>query len=288
VRSRPDEGVACGLELPKLSPPGGEAVRLVDLTRLLDASDYERLPEPVRPSATILAPQVEFYGPADRGADAMCAIFNCKREHLPDGEGWGEERLALNSHTGTHVDAPLHYGSRCEGKPARTIDEISLEELYCDGLVLDLREFARPLEGVSVEALRRALDANGGPVTPGCAILLRTGMEQYPVSDLRFYGYPGMTREGTLFLANLGAKVLGTDAVGWDRPFLVMRRAFEKSGDSRHIWDGHFAGRDREVFIVQQLENLKSLPPHGFKVGFFPIKLARCSAAPARVVAFVP
>jgi kynurenine formamidase len=263
-------------------------MRLVDLTRTLDAADHERLPELVRPSATVLAPQIDFSSPTDRGAEAMCRIFNCERHHLPEGEGWGEERLTLNSHTGTHVDAPLHYGTRCEGKPARTIDEIALSELYCDGLVLDLRDIARPLEGISVEALRRALTTNGGNIAPGCAILLRTGMEQYSLSDIRFYAYPGMTREGTLFLADLGAKVLGTDAVGWDRPFFVMRQAFEVSGDPRHIWDGHFAGRDREVFIVQQLENLKGLPPHGFKVGFFPVKLARCSAAPARVVAFVP
>jgi kynurenine formamidase len=39
---------------------------------------------------------------------------------------------------------------------------------------------------------------------------------------------------------------------------------------------------------VQQLVGLAALPPSGFTVGFFPIKLAGCSAAPARVVAFVP
>jgi kynurenine formamidase len=39
---------------------------------------------------------------------------------------------------------------------------------------------------------------------------------------------------------------------------------------------------------VQQLTNLAALPAHGFTVGFFPMKLARCSAAPARVVAFLP
>ena len=96
-----------------------------------------------------------------------------------------------------------------------------------------------------------------------------------------------MTRESTLFLANLGAKILGTDALGWDRPFAVIREAFKKTGDRSEIWDGHFAGRDKEIFIIQQLTNLASLPAHGFKVGFFPLKLARCSAAPARVVAFV-
>jgi kynurenine formamidase len=66
-----------------------------------------------------------------------------------------------------------------------------------------------------------------------------------------------------------------------------MRRPFEETRDKSQIWDGHFAGREREVVIVQQLANLHSLPANGFKVGFFPLKLARCSAAPARVVAFV-
>lgn len=96
-----------------------------------------------------------------------------------------------------------------------------------------------------------------------------------------------MTREGTLFLASTGAKILGTDALGWDRPFPVMKRAFAETGDRSQIWDGHFAGRDAEVFIIQQLHNLKALPLHGFKVGFFPLSLTRCSASPARAVAFV-
>lgn len=261
-------------------------MRLIDLTRTLDSADYERLPERVKRSASVLTPRVEYYAPSGKGAEVMCELFGCEREHLPDGEGWGEERLSINSHIGTHVDAPLHYGSQCEGKPARTIEAIALDELYCDGLVLDVRAEARPNAGVTVPMLERALAANGGKVGPGCAIMLRTGQEHYGLSDPRWYEYPGMTREGTLFLAELGAKVLGTDALGWDRPFAVMRRAFRETGDAAQIWDGHFAGRTHEVFIVQQLTNLAALPPHGFKVGFFPIKLARCSAAPARVVAF--
>ncbi|MFI6582831.1 hypothetical protein [Embleya sp. NPDC050493] len=44
---------------------------------------------------------------------------------------------------------------------------------------------------------------------------------------------------------------------------------------------------ERDAVIVQQLANLATLPPAGFKVAFFPLKLARASAAPARVVAFV-
>jgi kynurenine formamidase len=262
-------------------------VQLVDLTRTLDARDRERLPEQVRLAASILLPEIEHIEPAGSGVDVMCLVFGCQAEDLPDGEGWGDERIVMSSHLGTHVDAPLHYGSTCEGEPARTIDQIQLDELLCDGLILDLRDKVAPGEGISVDALDAALAENGGTITPGCAVLLRTGQEAYDLDDLRFFNYPGMTRAGTLHLAEQGAKVLGTDAPGWDRPFHVMRKAFAETGDRSQIWDGHFAGRDREVFIVQQLTNLAALPPNGFTVGFFPMKLAHCSAAPARVVAFV-
>jgi kynurenine formamidase len=217
----------------------------------------------------------------------MCQIFGCEQHHLPDGEGWGDERMRITTHLGTHVDAPLHYGSKSEGKPARTISDIGLEELYVDAIVLDLRHAARPGEGIPVAALEAALKANGAPVPKGGAVILRTGQERFTLADDGFFNYPGMTRDGTLFLAELGAKVLGTDALGWDRPFGVMRRAFRASGDPAEIWDGHFAGRTREVFIVQQMAQLAELPPSGFKVGFFPLRLKGCSAAPARVVAFV-
>jgi kynurenine formamidase len=262
-------------------------MKLVDLTRLLDPNDINLLPESMRGSAQVMVPQIDYIAPQSGGIDAMCRAFGCEAHDLPNNEGWGAENLRIHTHLGTHVDAPLHYGSTCEGKPARTITDLALEELYCDGLVLDLRESARPNEGITIEALQDALNRNGGKVVAGCAIMLRTGQEKYYLGDPQWFAYPGMTRASTLYLANLGAKILGTDALGWDRPFAVIRQAFKDTQDRAQIWDGHFAGRDKEVFIVQQLTNLAALPPNGFKVGFFPMKLARCSAAPARVVAFV-
>jgi kynurenine formamidase len=250
-------------------------MKLVDLTRPLDPQDIDRLPKHLAGAASVMVPRIEYQRPQHEGVTAMCAAFGCQKEDLPDGEGWGAERLQIQTHMGTHVDAPLHYGSQCEGKPARTITDIDLNELYCDGLVLDLRGLCRAGEGISVEALTTAIERNGGAITRGCALLLRTGQEVYELNDEAFFNYPGMTREGTLFLSSLGAKVLGTDALGWDRPFQVIRRTFKQTGDRSQIWDGHFAGREREVFIVQQLHGLAALP------------LMRCSASPARVVAFV-
>jgi kynurenine formamidase len=261
-------------------------MKLVDLTRELDPDDAQRLHPSVR-SPRVLVPKIHYASPATEGADIVCQAYGCQHSDLPEGEGWGTENIEMASHTGTHVDAPLHYGTRCEGMPARTITDLTLDELFCDAIVLDMRGLAGPGEPIPVEGLKSALARTGGSVTPGSAILLRTGQEQYTLSDEGFYRYPGMTRAGTLYLAGLGAKVLGTDALGWDRPINIMKEVFQRTHNRADIWDGHYAGREREVFIVQQLVNLAALPPAGFKVGFFPIKLARCSAAPARVVAFL-
>lgn len=263
-------------------------MKLVDLTRLLDPADIDRLPPERRAGATPLFPLVKHIEPKDEGARVMSQIFGCTPEDLPNGEGWGDEHVRMSTHLGTHVDAPLHYGSTCEGKPARTISDIELSELYQPAIVLDLRGKCEAGKGITVDALREALAANGARVEPGSAILLRTGQEQYGLADREFFNYPGMTREGTLFLAETGAKILGTDALGWDRPFGVMARVFKETGDRSQIWDGHFAGREREVFIIQQVSNLAAVPPSDFHVGFFPMRLKGCSAAPARVVAFVP
>ena len=96
-------------------------MKLVDLTRPLDPKDIEKFPENRRSGAAVMVPDIEYQRPAFEGADAVCANFGCTKEDLPDGEGWGAERLHINTHLGTHVDAPLHYGSTCEGRPARTI-----------------------------------------------------------------------------------------------------------------------------------------------------------------------
>ncbi|KDA01854.1 cyclase family protein [Hyphomonas oceanitis] len=262
-------------------------MRLIDITRPLDPEDINKLPEAMRASASTFVPEIIYQRPAHEGADVMCQLFDCCQGDLPGGEGWGAERLHINTHLGTHVDAPLHYGSTCEGKPSRTISDIDINELHADGHVLDLRGKVEKRQGIPVELLRAEIEAHPVKIGRGDAIMLRTGQEDHPIGDMNFFNYPGMTREGTLYLASLGAKILGTDALGWDRPFDVMRKAFKETGDKSQIWDGHFAGRDAEVFIIQQLHNLKSLPPHGFKVGFFPLHLARCSASPARAVAFV-
>lgn len=264
-------------------------MRLIDLTCTLDPANREKLPPHLASAAGIIAPTIDYFHPAKpEGQHQFCLSLGCSHQDLPDGEGWGAERLGdLSSHCGTHVDAPLHSGSRSGGKPARTITDIALEELYRPGLVLDVRPWARLGEEITIAMLDEALKATGRTINPGDAVLIRTGQERYTLDDPEFFNQPGMSRASTLHLTGQGTTILGTDAVGWDLPFGVMGGRFRETGDKSLLWDGHKAIVQQEAFIVQQMTNLAALPLSGFMVGFFPIKLARCSAAPARVVAFV-
>ena len=263
--------------------------RLIDLTITLDPENRTHLPAALAGAAKVVAPAIEYIHPAEhKGRDEFCQYLGCRHEDLPDGEGWGAEVLTdMSSHCGTHVDAPLHSGSHSGGRRARTITDIALDELYRPGLVLDVRPWAKPSQEITMEMLDAALAATGRRIAHGDAVLIRTGQERYTMTDPEFYTQPGMSRAGTLHLANQGATILGTDAVGWDLPFGVMARRFKETGDKSLLWDGHKAIVQKEALIVQQLTNLGALPLAGFMVGFFPIKLAGCSAAPARVVAFV-
>lgn len=260
--------------------------KLIDLTRTLSNIDKATFPPSLLPLIRIVAPEIEYVDHA-MGAKIMQFLFKCPSEHLPEGEGWTEENMSISTHLGTHVDAPWHYGSTCEGKPAKTVDEIPLDELYCDAVVLDLSHMKGTGSAITADELERALKKVNYQIKRGDAVLIRTDHDKFPINAEVRYNYPGMTRESTLWLGEQGAKIGGTDALGWDRPFHVMIQDYQKNGDKAKIWDAHFACRDVELYVVQQLANLDQLPPHGFKVAFFPLKIERASAAPARVVAFL-
>jgi kynurenine formamidase len=259
---------------------------LIDLSRPLRHQDKAKLPALLAPLARIIAPDIDFVDHA-RGAQIMQAIFGCPQSDLRNNEGWAEDDVSLSSHLGTHVDAPWHYGSTCNGEKAKTVDQIPLSDLYLSACVLDLSHLKGTGQAITIEHLQKALEKISYRIQKGDAVLIRTDHDKFDFDNPIKYNYPGLTRESALWLAEQGAKVGGTDALGWDRPFHIMVADYRRTGDKSFIWDAHYAYRDIECYVVQQLTNLDRLPAHGFKVGFFPILLVGASSAPARVVAFL-
>ena len=97
-----------------------------------------------------------------------------------------------------------------------------------------------------------------------------------------------MGREATLFLLNKGIKVVGTDAWSWDSPLPLVAEKFKETHDKSIIWEGHFAGIEKEYYHLEKLTNLDKLPAFGFTVSCLPVKIKNASAGWTRTVAIMP
>lgn len=222
------------------------------------------------------------------GAGHLAGIFpGVKQSDLPDGEGWAVEDLRINTHSGTHMDAPWHYASTMDGgRPAISIDQVPLEWCFQPGVKLDFRD--RP-DGHVVTALEleSEFERIGHVLKPLEIVLMNT-------SAGAAYGTPayinkgcGFGREATLWLLERGVRVVGTDAWSWDAPFAYTRERFAADGDPSIIWEGHKAGRDIGYGQMEKLANLDQLPPSGFIVSCFPYKIKGASAGFTRCVALI-
>jgi len=207
-------------------------------------------------------------------------------EDLPDGLGWADDYLSLGVHMGTHMDAPWHFHPTSEGKRSKTIDEIPLKFCFSDGVVLDMthKEIG---EVITTKDIQEALQNIKYKLKPLDIVLIRTDADKHWDTLKYWTDYTGVGREGTIWFVDQGIKVVGTDAAGWDRPFHFQAREFRKTGDKSLIWEGHFAGIEREYYQMEKLANFDKLPSHGFKVSCFPIKILKASAAWVRPVAII-
>ena len=65
-------------------------------------------------------------------------------------------------------------------------------------------------------------------------------------------------------------------------------RRYAATGDASLIWEGHKAGRTQGYYQMEKLTHLDLLPPTGFQVICFPVKIHKASAGWVRAVAVLP
>ena len=247
------------------------------------------LSAPIAPSPAQLPPllrtDIEYEDHA-AGAAAIEGMLGVGPELLRDGEGWAVETFTrFGTHNSTHVDAPWHYNSTIDGERAETIDELPLEWFFSDGVVLDMTRKADgdPVTSDEVEA---EVGRIGYELKPLDIVLVRTGRDaHYEEPDYMIRG-PGVTAEATHWLYDRGVRVMGIDAWGWDAPLNLQAQEATEKDEPGIFWAAHQCGL--RYSQIERLMNLGSLPPHGFTVACFPLKVVGGSAGPARVVGIVP
>lgn len=177
--------------------------------------------------------------------------------------GYREHRISLSTHTGTHLDAPAHM--LAEG---RTLDTYPPATFVGPATVLDAatipggmidRAFLAPC----AELLRRQ-----------AFLLLHTGWSARWGDAAYFEGFPALTPDAAAWLADLGLRGVGVDAVSIDRH------------DSRdHAV--HHALMSRELLIIENLRGLAELVGREFTLACLPLALVGADGAPVRAVALL-
>jgi kynurenine formamidase len=231
------------------------------------------------------APKISYFDHQQTYAQMAPFFPGLQQADLPDGEAWAIEKVELITHNGTHLDAPYHFHSTMNhGERAIAIDEVPLDWCFRPGVKLDFRHFA---DGYVVTAADvEAEFARIGHTLQAMDIVMintRAGAA-YGHGDYVNAGC-GMGYEATMYLLERGVRLTGTDAWSWDAPFVHTAERYKDGRDASIIWEGHKAGRHIGYCHLEKLHNLEALPPHGFTVSCFPVKIRGASAGWTRAVA---
>lgn len=219
------------------------------------------------------------------GADILGKPKGLTHKDFPSEMGLSLEHVKLSTHTGTHIDAPLHYGPISQGKQAKGISDLPLHWFFSDGVVLDCSDSSKGTL-IQKEELQEELGRIKYCLKPLDIVLIKTNADILWGKKEYFTHFRGMSKEATQWLVEKGIKVIGIDTFGFDAPFDYMLAQYKRTLDKKHLWPAHFFGREKSYCQIERLANLNQLSkPYGFKVACFPIKIKDCGAGWSRVVA---
>lgn len=177
--------------------------------------------------------------------------------------------ITFYSHTGSHVDAPLHVI-----KGGKSIEDIRLEDVIGDAVVLDLTSLGS-LAPITPEVLAPFK----AEIRKGDIVVLRTDWtdKRWPADDY-WLNSPYLTEQGALWLADQKPKAVAVDFLEeW-----ASRLEDVKAED--FVADLALLGRG--VLLIKGLIGLSKLKKKRVQLFAAPVKFASpVEGAPARIFA---
>ena len=182
-------------------------------------------------------------------------------QRIAEGSASNSSELRIGTHTGTHVDPPLHFIDGAGG-----VDTLSLDVLVGEAFVADLRPLMRPLEPSDLEA--------AGIPDGTERLLIRTansemwvgeGPHEFPDT------YACLTGDAARWVVEQGVRLVGIDFLG-----------IEARGSTDH--PTHHTLLENGVIILEGL-NLSGVEPgRTYQLCCLPLQLVGGDGGPARTI----
>lgn len=174
-----------------------------------------------------------------------------KRNTTIQKDGYEDHLLKIETHIGTHIDAPSHMIAN-----GKSLGEVSIEQFAGGGVYIDVKnEFdLNTVEGINIKQ--------------DSIVLFHTGMSNTWGKSEYFTTNPQMSEELAHYLVEQRVKMVGVDACSVDRePFPI-----------------HKILLGNNILLIENLTNLELLKGKKFNVYALPLKL-QVDGSPTRVIA---
>lgn len=178
--------------------------------------------------------------------------------------------LSLGEHTGTHIDAPLHFIPEPQGW---SVDKAPIEDFIGQMVVQDHSNLEGG-SGVSA-AMINAWEEQHQVIQSGDSVFFYFGWDQYWYSDPgRFFeSWPGVDESGARYLVNKGVRLVGSDCLSIDP-------------STSKMFEAHRALLGAGVMIGENFNNLAQVGPVATLAGF-PLPIVGGSGSPLRAIAVI-
>lgn len=190
--------------------------------------------------------------------DEDVALFRQKRFHQV--HGYKETNINLDTHVGTHMDAPSHifYGYK-------SIDELGIENFVGKALIVDVKT-----EGEIEETVLESYEKDISNVD---FLIFNTGWDRY-WGEKKYYTHPYLSVKLAKKITEYpNIKAVGIDTFGVDKygdPFLEAHKTLLK---------------ENKIYIIENLCNLGLIVKKIVEIVALPLNIKGVEGGPARVIA---
>ena len=180
-------------------------------------------------------------------------------------DGYNMELVFMSSHTGTHMDAPIHFS-----KNGASIDAIPPSRLVCSASLIRVKSKAN---GVITKRDIISYESKHGKLVPRKAVIFAT---DWSAQIRRKKGYfecnPGISADAAAHLILRKISIVGIDSPSID-------------AGNAHSYPAHHSLCRAGIPIVENLVNLDRITEETFTIVLMPIKLRGATGSPVRAMA---